>query len=469
MPEPIHGWLTTETLSTSYGDFRFEGGYPAGDTGTRLLRQLKLNRAIEVYLTQMMPVSQIAVREGLRAFGATSPQQIVIWEQLMDSRTVLLTANAETVYAIALLDLKADGPTVIEAPPHMLGFIQDGIQRYVMDVGMLGPDKGAGGKFLVLPPGYDGEVPDGYFAARSPTYSAMFAIRGFQSDGSTERAIALMEQAKVYPLARADSQPKTVFINGSRRHIDTLFPDTARFFDLLAMLVEEEPAEIFGPLERFQMQAIGIIKGTRFAPDDDTRELLNEAARIGGAMARANTYGSLDVYFYPDKQWQGITSVPYTFNFDGVPQIDIRNNVYYMAAGNSPAMMDKNVGQGSQYLWTYRDADGDYLQGDNDYRLHIEPGIPAMNFWSVVVYDALSRSQLQTSQPLPSVSTYTEPEVNADGSIDIMFASKPPAGQFNWIQTVPGRGFFAMFRFYSPTEAFFDKTWQLDDIRRCSS
>ena len=106
-----------------------------------------------------MPVSEIALREGLRAFGARTPQQVVIWEQLMDARTVLLTANTETVYAIGHLDLKADGPTVVEAPPHMLGFLQDGMQRYLADVGPLGADKGNGGKFLVLPPGFNGTFP----------------------------------------------------------------------------------------------------------------------------------------------------------------------------------------------------------------------------------------------------------------------------------------------------------------------
>ena len=176
-----------------------------GDAATRLLDMQKLNRAIEVYTTQMMRVSEIALREGMRAFGSRTPQQVVIWENLMDAKTVLLTANTETVYAMSHLDLKTDGPTVIEAPPRMLGFVQDGFQRYLADIGPLGPDKGAGGKFLVLPPGYTGSVPDGYFVSRSPTYSAVFAVRGFQVDNKTDQAVALMKQIKVYPLAKASS------------------------------------------------------------------------------------------------------------------------------------------------------------------------------------------------------------------------------------------------------------------------
>src|SRR5262245_25897726 len=287
-----HGWLSTETLKTRFGEFEFKDGYPVGDTADRLFEAQKLNRAIEVYLTQMMPVSEIATREGLRAFGSKTPQQVVIWEDLMDAGTVLLTANTETVYAITHLDLKADGPTVVEAPPKMLGFLQNGAQRYLMDIGPLGPDRGKGGKFLVLPPDYKGDVSEGYFVARSPTYSVTFAVRGFQEEGKTAPAVALMKQIKIYPLSKAASPPPMQFLNGSHQQIDTLFPDSERFFDLLAMQVEEEPADVFGPLERFQMQAIGIEKGKPFKPDTKNRALLAEAARIGGAMARANTYAS---------------------------------------------------------------------------------------------------------------------------------------------------------------------------------
>ena len=213
-----------------------------------------------------------------------------------------------------------------------------------------------------------------------------------------------MKQTKVYPLAKAAAPPPMEFMNGSRQDIDTVFPDTVGFFELLAMLVDEEPADNFTPLERFHMQAIGIAKGQPFTPDATTRTLLSEAARLGGAMARANTYASSapGVFYYPDRKWQGVLEgMTYTFTRDGAPQIDARNNVYYMAAGNTPAMMAKHVGQGSQYLWTYRDADGHFLSGAKTYRLHIPPNIPANHFSSVVVYDALSRSALQTGSPSP--------------------------------------------------------------------
>src|SRR5262245_3281885 len=158
-----HGWLGTETLKTPYGEFAFKNGYPVEDTAKSLLDLELRNRAIEVYLTNMMAVSQRAADEGIEAAGVTSSNKMMIWEQLLDGPTLVLTDHTETVYAIGHLDLKKDGLTVIEAPPKMLGIIQDGVQRYLTDIGPLGPDKGAGGKFLVLPPDYNGKVPEGYF------------------------------------------------------------------------------------------------------------------------------------------------------------------------------------------------------------------------------------------------------------------------------------------------------------------
>ena len=209
------------------------------------------------------------------------------------------------------------------------------------------------------------------------------------------------------------------------------------------------------------MQAIGIEKGKAFNPDARVKALLSEAAQLGGAMARANSYASTFGRFYPDRKWQGVpTGIIYTFIENGIPQVDTRNWLYYTAIGNSPAIMAKNVGQGSQYLWTYRDAAGDYLDGAKNYRLHIPPTIPAKLFWSVVVNDTLSRSQLQNGQPFPAVSVYTNPVINADGSVDINFGPEEPKEKGNWIRTVPGKGWFPFFRFYGPTEAFYDQTWK---------
>jgi hypothetical protein len=460
-----HGWLGTETLKTRVGTFEFNNGYPTDDTAQRLLDLQTLNRATEVYLTQMMAVNLLAYREGSRAFGAKKPTQVIVWEQLTDAKTVMLTGNTETVYATTVLAPGVDGPTVVEAPPQMLGLMMDGLQRFLADIGPLGADKGKGGKYVILPPGFRGKVPDGYFVVRSPTNSVTMLLRGFQVNGKTDQAVALMRRLRIYPLEKASTPPAMEFMNASRQNINLVFPDNFRYFELLNMLVQEEPSEVFDPLERSMMRAIGIEKGKPFAPDARMKAILSEAARLGGAMARANAYATRPSRYYPDRQWETFPQdVDYTFMKDGAPLVDLRNYFYYVAWVNTPAVMEKNIGQGSQYLWTYRDASGKYFDGTKTYRMRIPANVPAKNFWSVVVYDSLSRSVLDNGQPFPSLSSYTKPVTNADGSVDIYFGPEAPQGKSNWIRTVPGKGWFAAFRFYSPSEPYFDKSWKLEDI-----
>src|SRR5262245_42728388 len=394
-----HGWIGTETVKTRFGDFEFKGGYPTSAAATALLDQLTFNRAVEVYLAQIPAVAIYETQQGLANFGAKTANQVVIWEQLMDAQTLLLTANTETVYGLGNLDLKADGPTVFEAPPQMLGFAMDALQRYLADIGMAGPDKGKGGKYLFLPPGYAGDIPSGYFVVKSPTYVVSYGLRGFLVEGKPDHAVQLMKQLKIYPLATKDNPTATEFLNGSRKDIDTVHSDTFSFFETLARLVRYEPADVFTPVERFYMQAIGIEHDKPFNPDEKTKALLSEAARYAGATARANTFDSPNrgTFFYDTGHWRYGGDVPYTMMRDGILQIDQRAFIYYMGLGNTPAMMDKNVGFGSYYLWSYKDASGQPLQGENTYKLHIPANVPVGLFWSVVVYDALSRSDCRTA------------------------------------------------------------------------
>jgi hypothetical protein len=291
MTAPLLQWLGTETLRARFGDFTFEDGYPVGDTAERLRDLRKLNLAVEVYLAQMMPVGDMATHEGLRRFGARTPQQVVIWEDFLDAETVLLTANTEAVYALAYLDLKKDGPTVVEAPPHMLGFLQDALQHDLIDIGPLGPDQARGGKFLVLPPGFAGNAHEGYFAARSSTYAV--SLHGFQSFANIDQAIGLLKRITIYPLDRASSPPPMQFLTGSRHDIDIALPDNFHFFELLATLIEEEPLESFGPPGRYGIPALGMEKGKPFNPDEKTKALLAEAVRLGGMIARNNSFDAV--------------------------------------------------------------------------------------------------------------------------------------------------------------------------------
>ncbi len=269
-------------------------------------------------------------------------------------------------------------------------------------------------------------------------------------------------------MSQAANPPATTFINGSHQEIDTLFSDTNQFFADLAWLIDREPHDVIASHERFQLAAIGIEKGRTFAPDHARRTLLDEAARFASAVARSNSFASDDEarLVYPERRWEwAFVGGSATWDSQGYVNTDRRAGFAYLAIGMSPAMVEKHVGTGSQYLTTPRDATGAFLDGARQYRLHIPANIPAKNFWSVVAYDSDSRSILRNGQPFPSVSTYTGPQANADGSIDIHFGPAAPAGhEKNWIQTTAGKGWFVLFRFYGPLEPFFDKTWKPDDI-----
>ena len=258
------------------------------------------------------------------------------------------------------------------------------------------------------------------------------------------------------------------FLNGSGKAIDTIHPDTFAFFEMLAQLVDEEPAEIFTPLERFQMQAIGIEKGKPFKPDAKTRALLSEAARTGSgdrAGQQLSLRPSADTYFYEDRKWQYVGDVPYNFVKNGILAGRSARLCLLHGAGQ---LAGHDGEERRRRLLLSVDLQGRRRRlprRREELQAAHSANVPAKDFWSVLVYDSLSRSELKNGQKFPSVSLYSGPKINADGSVDIYFGPEMPAGQEkNWIQTVPGKGWFPIFRFYGPLEPLYDKTWKLPDI-----
>ena len=378
-----------------------------------------------------------------------------------------LTCNTESIYASLSLDLKQTGPAVLDVPPMVLGIIDDGFMRFVADLGNAGPDQGQGGKYLLLPPGYEGEVPDGYFVFRSSTYRNWVMVRGLeQNTGRGEAALAYYEEHfKVHPLGEGVHQPGAVSI--SFQGGDTTHPRDIRYFELLDKMVQYEPLSAFTPEELGLLHALGIVKGAEFQPDERMQRILADGVKLGDGMAKVIAFANRDpqTRVYPDRHWERIFIGGYKFERDGARLLDARTLFHYTAIVVTPAMEVQRVGVGSQYLASYKDASGAYLDGGQSYRLRLPAGIPAKNFWSVTVYDAETRSLLQNGQPKPSISTYDQPEVNADGSIDIYFGPSAPAGkEKNWVKTLPGQGWFTYIRFYGPLEPFFEQTWKPDDI-----
>ena len=458
-----------DSVDTRLGKLRFFDGLPDQATVKKLYDNLDFMRAVEVFLNTMQAASTRGQIDGLRSVGADN-QTVVLHENRVDAKTLLLTPNTQTATLWGFFNLK-DGPIVLEIPPGVLGLADDAWMRYIIDMGMAGPDKGKGGKFLFLPPGYQGDVPEGYFVARPQTNIVTYGLRGFTVKGDTGPAVAAFQKDfRVYPLAQAANPPKTKIINGSGLYFNTIHPNNYKFYEELNTVIQEEPADSADPEILGQLAAIGIIKGKPFAPDARMKKILEEAAVVASATARALVYRPRDemFYFYSSKSawFTPFVGGSHEFIQNGVRLLDARSTFMFVAAGISPAMSVKIVGGGSQYAVATFDSKRNYLDGSKTYRLHLPPNIPVKTFWSLIPYDTQTRSVLQTDQRDTALSSEMGTvKANSDGSVDVYFGPKAPTGkESNWIQTVPGKGWFTILRLYGALEPWFNKTWRPGEI-----
>ena len=457
-----------DSVETRLGTLRFNDGFPDDATVQKVYDNLDFQRGVQAMLTTMPAASLNASRRGVRGFGPDN-QTVIIFESLMDSRTLFLTANTESIYAVAWLDLKK-GPIVVESPPNTLGLVDDFWFRYVTDLGNAGPDKGKGGKFLFLPPGYQGDVPGGYYVFKSRTFGNIFATRGFVVKGDPKPGVdGIKQQLRIYPLAQAANPPATNFVNVSGKSFNTIHSMDFSFYEEVNEVVQEEPADALDPETAGLLASIGIEKGKPFAPDARMKAILTEAASVGQATARALAYQtrSEEAHLYPGSAWEtAFIGGSHEFLHNGARLLDARSFFFFYATGITPAMATKMVGVGSQYAVAFVDSKGQPLDGGKTYRLHLPPNIPVKDFWSLVVYDSQTRSQLQTDQQFPSIGSQRKGiAINPDSSVDVYFGPKAPDGkENNWMQTWPDKGWSVILRLYGPLQPFFDKTWRPGEI-----
>ncbi|MCM2579322.1 DUF1254 domain-containing protein [Streptomyces meridianus] len=451
-----------DRLETVFGALDFFDGMPLPGTVTRSYDALDLLRGIEVFLNCVPGASMVAMRRGLRSLGIDS-RTIGFTAPRCGSAPLVLTANTETTYGMACLALDQDGPTVIEAPPHSLCLVNDLWQRHVTDMGIAGPDRGVGGRYLFLPPGYDGDVPDGYFVVRPVTFSSWVLLRAL---GGVESLL----RTRIHPLSCAADPPEQRFVNFAESDFNTVHANDFSFFEEIDTLVQAEPPEALDAERAGQLAAIGIVPGKPFEPDDRMRSLLDTAARIASGIVRTLSFRPRDpdFYLYPGSSWKNPwPSRNHEFlSPEGARLLDARAVFHYFAAGTSPAMAAAAVGAGSQYAYTAEDSTGAWLDGAREYTLRLPNGIPAKNFWAVNVYDPQTRSLLRTHSPYPSVNSLSDAVRTEDnGDTVVHFGPTAPEGKGeNRVRTVPGKGWFIILRLYGPLESWFDKSWRPGEI-----
>jgi hypothetical protein len=508
-PETVRSLGTPDTAQTRIGTLEFKDGAPTVETASKVYDALDFTRALNVYNNSFRGASALAIVKGFESIGA-KPGDVAIFSDLMDASSLFLTANADTVYYLAALDL-SKGPIVVEQPSGAVGTINDMWFSWIIDIGAPGPDRGLGGKYLIVGPGYEGPLPEGgYFVAHSKTNLALYAARAYLINNDPKPAAENVKRnLKIYPyrpgsfgtsiaqalkgtvrIAGEPKIPETKFIEVSGRAFNTIPPSDYGFFELINENVQNEPATSYDIELAGQLAAIGIVHGKTFTPDERMKKILSDAAAVGQASGRALNWRYAmkhpDWAYYEGSHWGSMLweggaffeTPPPTFKDGmfkplaptGARTLDSRTAFYYGYTLDSPGMIMRVPGVGSQYLMGFLDSEGTPFDGAKTYKVVLPKDIPAEAFWSFTLYDNQTRSMLQTPQKYPRAGSQSYPspaaEPAADGTTTVYFGPTQPKGvaRGNWVQTDPKKGWFTILRLYSPLPSFFDKTWRPSEI-----
>jgi hypothetical protein len=432
-------------------------------------------RAIEAVIWGMPAVNFELMRRQMVKLGGAA-NQVVFWSRPVGWKNQTLTPNPDTIYFMPFFDTRDVGPVVMEIPPSdtgaIVGSVDDCWQAAIEDVGVAGVDKGAGGKYLILPPDHDGAVPDGYLAMRSPTYQSFAVLRSnyrSATDADIADAVSYGKRVRVYPLSAAADPPDTIFLDANGLLFDSTIPYDARFFDALNSFLQTEPWLNRDRAMIDTLKAIGIEKGKPFAPNDKARRIFNLAAH------EAHTWlmNRLETAYFPPPYFDGghwhvpaaqevLDGLMTGFATSDNYPVDNRAVAFAMAYFSA-----KHLGAGQFYLMAIKDGKGNRLDGGTTYRLRVPASVPVNQYWSATAYDGTTHALIRDTQRSSRASTSADLTVNPDGSVDIFFGpAAPEGGSANWVPTKACSTFEVLFRFYGPDQALFDKTWKLPDIQR---
>jgi hypothetical protein len=440
-----------------------------------LLQRAFHRRAVEAVIWGMPAVNFELLYRSLARLGG-GWNEVAYWSCLPDWKIQTLTPNPDVIYLYPFYYTKDAGPVVIEIPPasdagSITGSIDDAWQCALEDVGPAGVDKGAGGKYLILPPGHQGQVPDGYIPLQSQTYAGYGIFRSNLASGSdadVAKAVDYGKQIRIYPLSAAGSPPETRFFDAADAVYDNIIPYDATFFDRLNAFVQREPW-----IERDKalidcLSSIGIEKGKPFAPDVTKKEILAQAAAEAGALLNSRYEGAFAQPYFAGTQWA----------FPVFPEVVEGMQTFFAQADRYPVdgrgllytyiyFSMKHVGAGQFYTMAIKDRGGQPFDGSASYRLRVPADPPVELYWSATIYDRATHAPIR-GKPWASRSSKTPGlQSNDDRSVDLIFGpAAPQGGEGNWVPTDPDGQFEVLFRFYGPKPPLFDKSWALPDIEK---
>jgi len=489
----------------------FDGGTPTAEGADDAYDAMDRVAAFDAFVQGLPAVSMWAIRKGFAEAGIQDGD-VLLTSGLLDCRSLFLTGNCDTVYFMTFLDL-SDGPILVDMPPGVLGAVDDMWWRWVIDIGVPGPDRGAGGRYLFAGPDYEGTMPEsGLFVARSRTNRVGLFGRAFlEGDEPASVAARLRDGLKITPYTPGGfgssiasflegegplgqpEEPRTPrFVEGTGLAVNTCPPsDPDAFYRLLDEAIQAEPASALDPEVAAPIAAVGIVKDLPFSPDKRMLGVLTEGGAAANACVRSvamRPRPAEGFHFYPDTDSNWISPLfagGYSFQTPpplvteagikpfpdpGAKKTLARASFFYLAIVISPAMCMNLPGIGSQYLGATMDTSKRTLHGGSTYRVRLPAGIPAGKFWSLTAYDNQTRSMVVTDQRFPRAGSQAYPTpaavADADGSMTVWFGPAKPDGvpDGNWIKTDPERAWFALLRFYNPLPAFFDKSWRPGEI-----
>lgn len=458
----------SQSLDTRIGPIAMEGELPAHASIAPLYAELDFQQATQAYLWALPLVSYAQWQGEFRdKLGAKSGDLMVL--NSYEDKLGVITANATTPYILGFVDLNETGPLVVELPPGpTAGGVGDFWQRAIIDMGETGPDKGKGGKYLVLPPGAAVPADGGnYYLAKSETMNVLVGFRVLDPDPAKGRA--LVEKFKMYPYSNRAQPSKTKLLTPGGKAWSGTQPRGMAYWERLHQIIQKEPVNERDRFYMAMLASLGIEKDKPFKSSEAQRKALEQGAQMGELIAKANTFAKRfpGAQYWPDRQWDTVLNIAEpSQRVAFYDQLWERSAWFYEAVTNTKGMVSKTPGLGQTYLGSYTDEKGRWLDGGKNYRLHVGAHPPARQFWSMTVYDIESRCLIDNPQRKADLSSRQGLKRNADGSVDLYFGPTAPAGfESNWVQTLPGRQWFSYFRLYAPTEAYFDKSWKLDDIK----